>query len=299
MLLTVAWLAIDCAGAGAPEPFVLRAGHALAFEVTTPGAEAPSLYLLGSFHILDAPISLGPKLERAYRNAAALVLEVDLRAYTKVDLGQAMMRHGALGTGEQLSDFVSEETIAALDARLLRRQLSDQQIQHIHRLRPWAIALFLAVSEGEKQGLHADYGVEQYFVEHAPRDARIFGLETPEEQFSALSFMSKAAQEEMLIEALSTEASSELLALIDAWKRGDEEALAKLVLEGTAEEVYQVLFVARNERMAEALLALMQQGAESDTWFAVIGAGHLVGESSVATMLRGSGLDVRRMAPSD
>lgn len=299
LALLVGLLATACAGPTTPGSFRLDSDHAIAFEVVAPDRAAPKLTLLGSVHLLDKPISLGPQLARAHRNADALVLEVDLREATEADLAEAMMQHGALGRGEELSDFVSPETIESLDSYLAEQELTEQMVENIHRLRPWTISLFITTAKASEGGLETNYGVEQYFLKHTSTRIPIIGLETIDEQFSSFSFISGVAQEAMLLESIAPTATRGMHQLVEAWKAGDEAALATLTRADMTDEVYQVLFVARNQLMAEGLAELMAEGRASDRYFAVIGAGHLVGDKSVVTMLRERGLRVTRMTSGD
>jgi len=100
----------------------------------------------------------------------------------------------------------------------------------------------------------------------------------------------------MLADALARvdEDPSELL---DAWERGDETAMTRLVFGPLEEhpefaEFYEVLFFARNEAMAAQLAGLVADGRRR---MVVLGAGHMLGPRGIPALLASRGFRVERV----
>ena len=105
-----------------------------------------------------------------------------------------------------------------------------------------------------------------------------------------------AVQEQFLVEALAMGAGdSAVNQLLDVWKSGDGEALAALVYSASKAnaEFYETIYYARNERMSDRLVELLREEPDS-TCFAIVGAGHLIGDFSVVDRLEGGGYRMRR-----
>jgi len=87
----------------------------------------------------------------------------------------------------------------------------------------------------------------------------------------------------------------DLKAIIEAWKNGDDEALARLeneLMRRDEPELYQRLLVERNEAWARQVAALLQQPG---TVFIAVGAAHLAGPDSLQRQLQRQGESVERL----
>jgi uncharacterized protein YbaP (TraB family) len=288
--------------AGSPQPalppanaFELRAEHAFFWEGTPPGEETPRLYLLGSVHMLDQPLVLGPEIARAFDRAGVLVLEVDLEAVdeeTRIDMG---LRYAILEWGETLEDFVSPETMQLLEAWLDSASLTSQERAAYYRNRPWSLAGAIVDRALEESGAHRELGVEAYFLGLADGRKRVTGLETIDEHTYSPSSFSQPLQEEMLLQALAGgDMQAFVKQLLEAWKRGDDEDLLALAIGAEASEEYlETVLYARNELMVERLMELLAEQPDA-TCFVIVGASHVVGPLSVVEMLESEGFTLRR-----
>ena len=89
--------------------------------------------------------------------------------------------------------------------------------------------------------------------------------------------------------------------MLDAWRNGDEAALAALVGAGLAgglgsASLHDALFTERNRTMASSVREHLAAGGQS---FVVVGAAHLVGEGSLVELLRAGGASVERMGSTE
>ena len=116
-------------------------------------------------------------------------------------------------------------------------------------------------------------------------------------QIGFLAGMPQAMQLAMLRSTLrdTDRATVDLKSIIEAWKNGDDEALARLeneLMRRDEPELYQRLLVERNEAWARQVAALLQQPG---TVFIAVGAAHLAGPDSLQRQLQRQGESVERL----
>ncbi len=296
----LAALPLACASAPvrpAPEPFELTRANAFLYEVSRPESAGIDLYLLGSVHVLDVPLELGPALRADFDRADVLVMEIDPEELTPKRALALMMQFGLLEPEQQLEDVLSPGTLAMLRQRIAEPDFAPEERIAIERMRPWAIAMLLVAKSVEAVAGH-DNGVEETLAGLADDETPIVGLETPEDQFLAMATMSDSLADAMLRQHLETpsEGASEIESLLAAWKSGDEANLAETLDFGEgadAERLYRVLILDRNETMSAGIRDLLEQDRES-VYFGVVGSAHLLGAGSVQELLRAAGYRVER-----
>ena len=221
---------------------------------------------------------------------------MDLSALTAEEIAEQTARRVLLPNGQTLRETLSDETYALLEAHLGSR---GTPMAAIDRLKPWAVSVFLAMLEFEAAGLKGDYGVDKQFIERAAGRRPIRGLETLESQLELLDGLSPEVQELMIADSLlrTQDVQAESAELMDAWERGDEAALTRLLF-GPLEEhpelavFYEAVFFARNEAMAAQLAALRGDGKRR---FVVLGAGHMLGPRGIPALLASRGFRVQRI----
>ena len=122
-------------------------------------------------------------------------------------------------------------------------------------------------------------------------------FETAVQQLGFFSNLSEEAQRQFLRESITEAERGPVLInqLTAAWDRGDMESLEGVIIDDTREnypEVYQALFVARNDAWMETLVREMQ-GSGVD--FVAVGAGHMLGEDGLVEQFRARGFTVERV----
>lgn len=122
-------------------------------------------------------------------------------------------------------------------------------------------------------------------------------LETAEEQIRFLADMPSALQLDMLRQTLhETDASKlEFKELVEAWDKGDVEAIARLknsLMKRETPALYQRLLVTRNATWAGKIRAMLDTPG---TVFIAVGAAHLAGPDSVQAQLHKLGVDATRV----
>lgn len=254
-----------------------------------------TVYLAGSIHLLrpdGAP--LPEPIERAYRDAESLVMEVDLDDLDPLAGARFTAAHGVYGSDRSLRATLGEERWSALDALASQLGLAPQMLE---RFEPWAVALLLSVTQLQQAGLSVDAGVEQQLAARAASDRKpITGLETIEQQLGLFDALPEAEQTRFLELALAE--TSTLVGQIDAieaaWRQGSLAELEALLARDYARfpELFDALVARRNRAWIPALRQLLER---DENVLVVVGALHLVGDRSVLALLRATGLEPVRL----
>jgi len=256
--------------------------------------EHNTVYLLGSIHVLRAgDEGLPAAAEDAYDDAEQLVMEIDLDDVAAGDpaaLLGAMQRMALLPEGDSLREVLG----ADYDAINERARGAGLDLALLDRFAPWFVAVTLLQLELAKRGFSPELGVEQMLATRAVADGKpIQGLETAEQQFAVLAGLPMPMQKRFLVMTLEDAAGldAEIDELMQAWREGDSDALARLLSEEFDEfpELYKPLTEDRNRAWLGQLVELLD---DRDDYLVVVGALHLVGRNSVVDLLRQRGYEV-------
>lgn len=253
-----------------------------------------SIYLLGSVHALrnDAQ-PLPATLQKAYRDADVLYMEIDLDDLDPTEVQQFTLTHGVLPPERTLADLMGPERYARAKGEAQKIGLDLDQLA---RLEPWVVAISALQAQVMRLGLDPQAGVEQRLVRDAVRDGKeVRGLETVSDQFGVFDGLSLERQQEFLLMSLedAVELPQEIDRLIAAWSRGDVEGLERMMAEGFEQfpDLYQPLVVARNRNWTRQITELLDDDRD---YLIVVGALHLAGPDSVIEMLKSQGHGARR-----
>ena len=163
-------------------------------------------------------------------------------------------------------------------------------------MEPWFAGLTVVTLALAKEGFSPAAGVEQVVLQRAEADRKeVLGLETLEEQLGALDGLPLELQRDFLLKALEDAGrpGEALEDFLEAWRRGDEAALAAGLVEEFAASpaLYEALMVRRNERWAVQVADLLDDDRD---YLVVVGALHLAGPDGLPALLRKRGLDPAR-----
>ena len=251
--------------------------------------------LLGSVHLAYPDVyPLRQEIQQAFADADTLVVEVDVGGPNAFKLQQMMLQRGTLPTGESLADQLSgpvwEKLVAYIESRGLPLELFLQ-------LRPGLVMVTLSTMRMVELGMKPELGIDRYFLEMARGLKPIVELETAQQQVDLLlSF----PDDDLLIEQTLLqleEIERYLQPIYEAWQAGDEKALNHFLLEDElAREprfrpIYEAMFDDRNYAMTDKISAYL---GGSGRYFVVVGAGHLVGEKGIVSLLEKRGFKARK-----
>ena len=254
-------------------------------------SETNSIYLLGSIHTANPEIyPLDSSIEDAFALADNLAVEIDLNQIDTVGLTQLMLDCGTYPAGEGLEDNLPADLYARLGEQF---EEIGGSIAPFDMYRPWVVIMLLEELQMEAWGYQAAYGIDSHFIDQAAETGKdIIELETAEYQIELLGSFSDELMIlvlEMNLEDPMTEEDVELL--FQAWEDGDLATMEALNFEALDEEpalapYYEAMLDERNLNMAEAIEGFL---ADDESYFVVVGAGHLVGENGLVNVLEQRG----------
>ncbi|WP_338872152.1 TraB/GumN family protein [Myxococcus stipitatus] len=295
-LLLVAWLGAGCASTPTARQYVpADSGNAFLWEVKD--SHGGVAYLVGSIHMgKPGALTLPASMEAAFSKAEVLAVEVDTTRTDPTTLQKLVLELGTLPEGQGLSQRLDPTTRELLERTATRLGIAAQGLE---RLRPWLAGLLLNNLEFEAAGYKQGHGIDRAFLDRAHGlQKQVMELETADGQLRMLAGTPDKLQDLMLRDQLRREQPpAEIVeALTSAWKAGDADGMAALLLEGakdaTYRPVYERVFFERNVQMANKLDTLL---AEPRVHLVVVGAGHVVGPEGIVALLQKKGHTVRQL----
>ncbi len=254
-----------------------------------------TVYALGSLHFARKEIyPLRQKIESAFARSDALVVEADINDIQKVDI-QKIMESAFYPENDALEKHVSPETF-----EWVKRETEGLGIPFalFNKQKPWFLAMSLAALESMKLGLDPNLGIDKHFLSKA-EGKRIMELESLDYQISLLSGFSDKDQELFLIYTLKGLhiMEQEVTQLIRAWESGDTQAMESILTKSLSEDkrlsaIFEKLVFERNRRMASKIEDFLRT---KETYFVIVGAGHLVGSRGVIGLLGGKGYLIEQL----
>lgn len=274
----------------------LRNGDALLWKLEKPGS--PPSHLLGTVHLTDERITrLGPATEAALSTASVLLIENAAKPTgPTMRSNSAILDAGIYTDGRSLDTVLSESEFEEV-----RAATGGMPPEILRRYRPWIVSLMLSASACERQRIANGHRVLDMVVAEraSDRGIPIEGLETTEEQISALAAIPDDEQLGMLRASIALIGDSEnlretMVQLYLARRMGAlwELQLALAEKAGVPASAFasfeRTLIVERNRRMRDAALPYLEQGGA----FIAVGALHLAGDTGLVELIRSAGYTV-------
>jgi uncharacterized protein YbaP (TraB family) len=255
-----------------------------------------TVYVLGSLHLSKKEVyPLNQKIENAFDQSDFLVVEANVDDIKKIDT-QKLVESAFYPANDTLEKHVSPETY-----EWVKKETGGLGIpfELIHKQKPWLLAMTLVSLESIKLGLNPNLGIDKYFILKAEGKKKILELESLDYQISLLSGFSDKDQELFLIYTLKDLhiMEQEVNQLIQAWISGDTKGMESIMTRSVSEDkrlstIFEKLIFERNRRMASKIDDLL--GAH-ETYFVIVGAGHLVGNQGIIEILRGKGYLIEQL----
>lgn len=268
----------------------------LVWRATAPGGGVA--HLMGSVHVAREHIhDLGAVADAAWQASDELVVEVDVTLVEPQEVAELTRRYGELAPPRTLRDELPEETwdavVRYLDSRML-------PVDVVSGWKPWFVYYFVFEHELSRAGFEAEMGVDHRYIEAAiANDVPIAALETAASQLEVFDSLPDSLEVVLLQDGLARvdHFAAEADALIEAWRGGSESGLAARLFEPLEDEpklrvFYDRVFVGRNRKMAARL---DEMAGDGKTRFVLVGAGHMVGEEGIPTLLAKRGWQVERI----
>ena len=135
-----------------------------------------------------------------------------------------------------------------------------------------------------------------HFLSKAEGKKRIAELESVDFQINLLSGLSDSEQEAFLLSTMreSKTLGQEVYELVRAWKSGDTQTIESLLEKsggGGMSSVNEKILYGRNRHMASRIEDYLRT---KETYFVIVGAGHLVGDRGIIEILKRKGYAVEQ-----
>jgi uncharacterized protein len=259
-------------------------------------SETTTVYLLGSIHFMKKEeYPLDKKIEDAFEASHVLAVEANVNDVSKIDMKKLL--ETAIYTGsDTLENHISKETY-----ELLKKEFEGLglPVLIIDKQKPWILALTLTSLELDRLGYDPAYGIDMHFLLEASGKKKIKELESIDYQISLLSGFSDKDQEAFLLYTLKdlNSLDKEVDNLIRTWKAGDAKGMESLLVKSIQEDqaltdVYEKILYERNRDMVSKIEGFLKT---AETYFVIIGAGHLVGDRGIIELLRKKGYLIEQM----
>lgn len=232
---------------------------------------------------------LDKKIERAFGQSDILVVEANINDIKKGDIQKLV------GSAFYQGDDLLEKHVLAETFELLKKELESLgfPLEVVNKQKPWFLALTLASLETLKLGFDPNYGIDKYFLSKAKEKKRILELESFDYQLRLFSQLSEKDQELLLLHTLKDidVLKHELDKLVEAWTSGDTKGVESTLTRGLAEDkrlapIYERLIYERNGKMVSKIEDFLKA---KETYFVIVGAGHLVGNQGIIEILKEKG----------
>lgn len=239
---------------------------------------------------------LSSTVTAAYEKSDALVVEADVLNQDTFELAKLVQEKGIYTNGSTLKDNLKADTWHALGNAARRYNATPELFQ---MQKPWLASLTLTALAMLHHGYSEQLGVDYYFLEQAKNSKPILELESAEMQLNLFDSMSNAEQvlllEQTLLELKQSE--SYFGQILGAWREGDVAKLDKLINMNTGEsklerKLHDLVFLDRNYKMSDKLKVMLEK---RKIYFVVVGAGHMVGEEGIPSLLSKAGYKVKQL----
>lgn len=297
-LLALVLLAVSSVGCRPKTQATPESQAGCVWKVTRPGG-AGQLWVCGSIHVLRASDwPLAASYEEAYGQSSGLVLELPPDAAKSPQMAQSLQRLGFVAVKDKpLSGRIRPEVLKLLEQWCAKR---GKDLELYQRMRPWLVALMVAMAEYDALGASAEHGVENHFEDRARADGKAAqGLESVEFQLGLFAQLDPRAEEDLLDQSLreAHAAEAQFAQMVSHWKQGDLAALHAMIHREAHQhpELFDRLIVQRNRRWAGQLGEMLQKGRRL---MVLVGAGHLGGEpDGLLALLRAQGCVLETWKP--
>lgn len=258
-------------------------------------SKTATVYLLGSVHYMKKDAyPLNTAIEDAFSRSNVLVVEADVNNPEKLYFSKFI--DSAFYPGQDmLSNHVSRSTYELVTGKFGKYGLPAEILL---KEKPWFVALTFTALELLKAGFEPGYGIDMHFLSKADKK-KIVELESLDQQIDLMSNFSDQEQEAFLVHTIKEldTLGRESDRLVQAWKAGDEKGLESIIGKESDDDrgmasIYKKLLYARNLSMASKVEDFLHS---KDTFFVVVGAGHLVGKRGIIELLRAKGYEAKQM----
>jgi len=262
---------------------------ACVWKVTRP--KGGILYLGGSIHALrSSDYPLPAAYSRAFDASTHLVLEDDPNVRSATI--KKFLKTGEYPKGDSLKNHIDPRVYDYLRRVFAAWVVPEDKIA---RLRPWA--LIMVLWSPSLHGLSQDLGIEEFLTRRARANGKpVTGLESFREHYEIISGLSDyQAELVLLLNFIPHESGTETRRRsMEAWRKGDVETIDRLDREALRDvpSFRERLIEARNRNWIPRIEKYL---SSKDTYFVVVGAGHMGGSEGLLALLKRRGYRIEQL----
>jgi uncharacterized protein YbaP (TraB family) len=259
---------------------------ACVWKVTGPGGG--TMYLGGSVHALrSSDYPLPAAYNRAFDASSRVVFEDDPKAGSRE--AKQLVRAGTYPKGDTLKNHVDPRTYAYIRRFFALVNVPETEFA---KYRPWLLNVLLSSPSYE----HWQLGMERHLQRRAAAKSKpVSGLESPKEHNAFFVDLNDRESEALLL-ILFINAAREgpSASIISAWRRGDVETLNRILRESFQDfpSLARRLIDVRNQNWLPKIDGYLRSG---QTYFVVVGAGHMGGPNGLLALLKARGCKIEQL----
>jgi uncharacterized protein YbaP (TraB family) len=252
------------------------------------GPNGGTVYLGGSIHALrSSDYPLPAAYNRAFDASSRVVFENDPKAASRET--KELVRAGTYPRSDTLRNHVDPRTYAYIRRFFALVNVPETEFA---KYRPWLLNVLLSSPSYE----HWELGIERYLQRRAAAKSKpMSGLESPKEHNAFFVDLSDRESEALLL-ILFINAAREgpSATMINAWRRGDVETLNRILRESFQDfpSLARRLIDARNQNWVPKIDGYLRSG---QTYFVVVGAGHMGGPNGLLALLKARGCKLEQL----
>ncbi len=260
--------------------------NTLLWEVSGNGLKSAS-YLFGTFHLMcKDDIHLSEQLKTAMSNSELLYLEMDMDD-PSILLGGFMMMN--MKEGKKLEDLYSPEDYEKLN--VFFKDTLHMPVTMLQRTKPFFLAAMLYPKMMPCKSVS---GVEEELMKIAKQQKKeVKGLETLEFQAAVFDSIPYEEQAKELLKSIDSMSTYKLYfdKMIKVYKAQQLQEIENLFKDSEfgMENHQDILLNKRNKNWVTQLKTIMSAGSV----FTAVGAGHLVGEEGLISLLKKEGYTLK------
>lgn len=260
-----------------------NAYSSLLWQVSGNGLQQPS-YLYGTFHLVcPEDLVISSVISNKIESSKKLFLEMDM------DDPSVMIKvqQGMMLTDSSWKDLLTEKEYNTLADSF--QKITQMPIGMMTRIKPFALVSIITMGIMKCPMASWDLALAQKAKDN---NIEIKGLESPERELEAINMISLKDQTDMLKDMLLNADSCKkaMDKMMDMYKRRDLKGLAEEIKNDKSFGMLEDELL--DKRNAEWAPVIAKQINEEPTFFA-FGAGHLVGDSGIISLLKKRGYTVK------
>jgi len=245
-----------------------------------------NVYILGAIHVGKSDMyPFTDAIESAFNESEYLGVEINA---SNKKTGEELLEAARFGNNKTIKEELSPTLYSRLSEKFTQYGI---EIDMFKQYKPWFFASIISLFNLSELGYMADYGVELYFLNRVENKKDIVELESVDEQTKMMdSIDGELFLNYSLLGLEST--NEEVEELIKNWKTGNVIGIEKIIFSDKYNSLPKIdtilnkLFYNRNKKMAKKIMTYLK---DTDDYFIVVGAGHLIGEKSIITILSKKG----------